>query len=173
MNCVLENIMTRRSCREFSETPIDKDKMDKILKAAIYAPTGMNKQSWQFTVIEDTKKIQHLCKTMKMALEISEDYNMYNPKSIILVSNDKDNSNGIADCACAMENMMLMASDLKVGTCWINQLKTICDVKEVRETLDSFSIPKNHIVWATLALGNPVAMPEDRERNNNAIVFVK
>lgn len=173
MNKILENMMKRKSCRAFTEEPVSKQAIEEILTAAIYAPTGMNQQSWQFTVVQDREKIQHLAGTMKAALGMTKEYNMYNPPVIILVSNEKDNTNGLADCACAMENMMLMATELNLGSCWINQLKTICDREEIREILNSFHIPENHVVWATLSLGHAAVELQDKERNENAIVYVK
>ena len=50
-NAVLDNILTRRSCRAYTDRPVSKEDLDTILKAAIYAPSGMSRQSWQFTVI--------------------------------------------------------------------------------------------------------------------------
>lgn len=173
MKEVLENILTRRTTRSFKEKQISDQELDYILQAAIHAPTGMNKQSWQFTVIQDREKIQALAKVMKIALNRDEEYNMYNPATIVLVSNEKENSNGLADCACAMENMFLMAHAQGVGSCWINQLKTICDNEGVREILREFGVPDNHIVWGTVALGYPVGEPKEIERNENSIIFVR
>ena len=50
-NAVLDNILTRRSCRAYTDRPVSKEDLDTILKAAIYAPSGMSRQSWKFTVI--------------------------------------------------------------------------------------------------------------------------
>lgn len=54
-NAVLDNILTRRSCRAYTDRPVSKEDLDTILKAAIYAPSGMSRQSWQFTVIRKRK----------------------------------------------------------------------------------------------------------------------
>lgn len=155
MNEVLNNILTRRSVRKFKPEQIKDEELDQILQAGIYAPSGMNKQSWQFTVIQNKEKIESLAKVIRQALGRDENYNFYSPATLILLSNDKDNSNGLADCSCALENIFLMANSLGIGSCWINQLKTICDEKEVRDLLNSFEIPSNHIVWGIAALGYP------------------
>ena len=55
-NAVLDNILTRRSCRAYTDRPVSKEDLDTILKAAIYAPSGMSRQSWQFTVIRQKGK---------------------------------------------------------------------------------------------------------------------
>lgn len=173
MKEVLENILTRRTTRSFKGEQISDQELDYILQAAIHSPTGMNKQSWQFTVVQDGEKIQHLAKAISKVLDKGTEYNMYNPATIILASNEKDNSNGLADCACAMENMFLMAHAQGVGSCWINQLKTICDNEEIREILREFGVPEEHIVWGIVALGYPACEPKEIVRNENAIIFVK
>ena len=173
MNEVLENILTRRSVRAFKEDQIKDDELELILKAGIYAPSGMNKQSWQFTVVQNKEKIELLAKVVREALGRDSGYNFYAPPTLIILSNDKDNTNGLADCACALENIFLMANSLKIGSCWINQLKTICDEEEVRKVLNSFDIPENHIVWGIAAIGYPANVPAVHERKARVIKFVK
>lgn len=173
MNEVLQNILTRRSVRKFKEEQIKDDELELILKAAAYAPSGMNKQSWQFTVIQNKEKIELLAKVVRKALEKDEGYNFYKPVTLIMVSNDRENTNGLADCSCALENIFLMAHSLGIGSCWINQLKTICDEKEVREVLTSFGVPENHVVWGMAAIGYLDEKPKEHERKEGTIKFVK
>ena len=57
MNEVLQNMLTRRSVRAFADTPVESEKLKTILQAATYAPSGMGKQSWQFTVVQKKEQI--------------------------------------------------------------------------------------------------------------------
>jgi nitroreductase len=173
MNAVLENILTRRSIRAFKEEQIKDEELDLILQAGVYAPSGMNKQSWQFTVVQNKEKIELLAKVVREALGRDAGYNFYAPPTLIMLSNEKDNTNGLADCSCALENVFLMANSLGIGSCWINQLKTICDEKEVREVLTSFGIPENHIVWGMASIGYPASIPAVHERKDGIIKFLK
>ena len=152
-NAVLDNILTRRSCRAYTDRPVSKEDLDTILKAAIYAPSGMSRQSWQFTVIRKKENIQELAKVVRETLNRPERYNFYDPDVIILASNEKDNTNGLADCACAMENMFLMAQELGIGSCWINQLGQTCDDPDVRAFLTKLGVPESHKVYGCAALG--------------------
>lgn len=172
MNQIYENIITRRSCRAFTNQEIKKEDLDLILQAGIYAPSGMNYQSWQFTVIRKQENIEKLAKVIQKAANRAENYNLYAPKVIILVSNDRDNVNGLADASCAMENMFLMAHSLGIASCWINQLRGICDVPEVREMLDSFGIPENHLVWGIADLGYAAVPAKKMDRNEDVIKFI-
>lgn len=174
MNEVLKNILTRRSVRSFKSEQIKDEELDQILQAGIYAPSGMNRQSWQFTVIQNKEKIELLAKVIRKALGRDESYNFYLPVTLILLSNDRDNSNGLADCSCALENIFLMANSLGIGSCWINQLKNICDEIEVRNLLNSFEIPSNHIVWGMAALGYPDSKVNTAPpRKDGTIKYVK
>ncbi len=173
MNEVLQNILTRRSIRKFKKEQIKDEELDLILKAGIYAPSGMNKQSWQFTVIQNKEKIELLAKVVRESLGRDEGYNFYAPPTLIMLSNEKDNTNGLADCSCALQNIFLMANSLGIGSCWINQLKTICDEKEVREVLTSFGMPENHIVWGMAAIGYADSASKTQEKKKGVIKFVK
>lgn len=173
MNEVLENILSRRSIRSFKEEQIKDEDLEMILKAGTYAPSGMNRQSWKFTAIQNKEKIQALAKVIRETLGRDESYNMYNPVTIILLSNDRDNSNGLADCSCALQNIFLMANSLGIGSCWINQLKTICDEPKVRNLLNEFEIPDNHIVWGISALGYAAVPPKEHTIKDGIIKIIK
>ena len=173
MNEVLNNILTRRSVRNFKDEQIKEEELELILEAGIYAPSGKNEQSWQFTVVQGHDKIEKLAKVVREALGRDEGYNFYAPPTLIMLSNDIDNSNGLADCSCALENIFLMANSLGIGSCWINQLKTLCNEESVRAVLDEFGIPKNHVVWGMASIGYPAVKPEAKPRKNGVVKFVK
>jgi len=172
MNLIYENIISRRSCRAFTNQEIKKDDLDLILKAGVNAPSGMNRQSWQFTVIRKQVNIQNLAKVVGKVANRAENYNFYAPNVIVLVSNDPENVNGLADASCAMENMFLMAHSLGIASCWINQLRTICDEPEIRSLLDSYGIPSNHVVWGIADLGYAVESTKAVVKKEDVIKFV-
>lgn len=163
MNEILKNIITRRSIRAFTNQPINQQDLEMILQAGVYAPSGNNRQSWQFTVLKHPAAIQRLAKAMGKELG-NPNYNMYAPTTAILLSNDRENTNGLADCSCALENIFLMANALGIGSCWINQLKSICDQPEIRVLLNEYGVPENHIVWGVAALGYAQSVPEAKPR---------
>lgn len=166
MNEVIKNILTRRSIRSFNEKQISKQDLEEIVKAGVYAPTGMNKQSFQFTVIQNKDIIRRIEKTVEKNMD-RPGYNMYNSGCIILVSNDRENGNGYADCACALENIFLAAHSMGIGSVWINQLKTTSDCEDTRAILNELKIPASHIVWGIAALGyNDGPAPEPKERKS-------
>lgn len=173
MNEIFENILSRRSVRAFKEQMIPKEDLMTIARAGVHAPSGMNRQSWKFTIIQQQDKIQTLAKAVAKVLEKGSSYNFYQPDALILVSNDRENSNGLADSACALENMFLMAHSMGIGSVWINQLKTICDEPEIRQLLDAYEIPENHIVYGIAALGYAKDEGKPKEKDESVIHFVE
>lgn len=162
MNPIMENILTRKSVRAFEEKPIPADELQQILQAAIYAPSGMGRQTWQFTAVTSREKIQALCAAVGQELG-RESYDMYKPEAIIIPSNERDSRWGIEDNACALENIFLAAHAFGIGSVWINQLRDTCDCPSVRTLLKEWGIPDNHVVYGIAALGY-AAPAEEKER---------
>lgn len=153
-NVVLQAILERRSIRAFSEKRIEEEDLEKILQAAIYAPSGMNRQTWQFTALVGNQKISELAKLVGQELK-RESYDFYAPAVLVLTSNERDSVWGREDNACAMENMFLAAYSLGIGSVWINQLQGICDCPAIREFLREAGILDSHVVYGAAALGYP------------------
>lgn len=152
MNQIMENILTRRSIRAFNEQAIPREELEQILQAAIYAPSGMNKQTWHFTAIVNREKIQELAGLIEKSLG-RKNYNFYKPAVLVLASNERDSKWGKEDNACALENMFLAAHSFGIGSVWINQLQDICDEEEIRAYLREVGIPEEHVVYGIGAFG--------------------
>lgn len=154
-NDVIRCLCERRSIRDFTNRPVPKAYLDVILQTGISAPSGHNLQSWQFTVLRDSKKIVHLKEVLARVSKGKKVhfYGFNDPAAVILLSNDKRNKNGVQDCACAAENMMLAAHSLGLGSVWNNAISVIYDEPEVRDLLSSFHIPETHAVVAALLFG--------------------
>lgn len=152
MNEAIKNILERRSVRRFSDKPIPAEELDLIIKAGLYAPSAMNRQTWKFTVLTKTEDIGELAKAIAKQLG-RDDYDMYKPAVLIIPSNGRESKFGRDDNACALENIFLAAASLGIGSVWINQLHGICDEPEIRALLDKYGIPADHIVFGMAALG--------------------
>ena len=158
MNEVIKNLLTRRSVRSFTDKRIKREDLELILKAALYAPSGCNMQTWRFTAVTDSEKIRALSELIGEKLG-REDYDFYNPDVIILPSNERDSRWGVEDNACALENIFLAAHSLGIGSVWINQLRGLCDDPEIRKLLREWGIPDDHVVYGLAALGYAAEEP--------------
>ena len=175
MNDTVRNILNRHSVREFEDKRIPRTLLEMIVKAGIQAPSGHNMQAWRFTVVRNKEKIEELKLLIKQTAEKKKVffYGMQNPDTLVIVSNDRRNENGIQDSSCAAENIMLAAQSYGIGSVWINALKTICDEPEIRQLLSSYGIPERHIVWSVIAMGYPAGEPKIIARKQNVVGWVE
>ena len=171
----LEALVTRRSTRNYKPDPVEREKIDKILEAGRQAPSGGNNQTSHFFVIRNREVLNKLIEMTEKAfaaMEVTENTYAsmkhsisaskkggyvfcYNAPLLIVVANRKDYGNNIADCACAIENMMVAANALDLGSCWINQLKWLNEEPEIVEYLRSFGMKEDERVYGAVSIGYP------------------
>jgi len=171
----LEALVTRRSTRNYKPDPVEQEKIDKILEAGRQAPSGGNNQTSHFFVIRNrevldklivmTEKVfaameatENTYASMKHSINASKKGGYvfcYNAPVLIVVANRKDYGNNIADCACTIENMMVAANALDLGSCWINQLKWLNEDTEIVEYLRGFGMKENERVYGAVIIGYP------------------
>lgn len=169
MNETMNTILTRRSTRKFLNKPIPDEDLQQVIQAALHAPSGMGKQTWQFTVVKNREKIQELASVIRTVLN-REGYDMYQPEVLVIPSNDRESPFGREDNACAMENIFLAAHSMGIGSVWINQLQGICDDPAVRKVLSSLGIPQGHVVYGMAALGYADDEKAEKERIGRVVI---
>lgn len=170
-----EAIITRRSTRNYKEDPVETEKINKIIEAGRRAPSGGNNQTNHFLVIQDRAVLDKLIALVETAfskMEAEEDMYIslkhsiaaakkggyvfcYNAPLLIVVANQKNYGNNMADCACAIENMMVAANALDLGSCWINQLKWLNEEPEILEYLQSLGMKEGERVYGSVIIGYP------------------
>ncbi len=172
MNPVMQALLSRRSIRRFTDRKIEPEKLDMILKAGYYAPTGRNMQTWRFTVIQNEKNIQHIKEVVKERAVLSKVnvYGFENPACLILISNDTRNATGCQDASCAAENIFLAAHSYGIGSTWLNPLFYLWEDEVIRKMLEGFGVPAGHRVWCMAALGYPAA-EENLPAKKKDVVF--
>jgi nitroreductase len=143
-------IINRRSIRKYKHQKIEEEKIISILKAAMYAPSAMNLQPWHFIVINSDKVLQETVNSIPHAEMIKQSGNA------IIVCGDssleKNESWLIQNCSAAVQNILLAAYDLGLGSCWI-AVHGMSDV--VRNLQNQFKLPSDIIPIALVALGYP------------------
>ena len=171
----MEAILTRRSTRSFRPEPVKQDVLNRILEAGRQAPSGGNNQTNHFLVIRSREVLGTLIRMTEEAFAAMEaDENTYaslrhsitaskkggyvfcyNAPALIVVANRRDYGNNLADCACALENMMVAANALDLGSCWINQLRWLNEEPALVRYLTELGMKENERVYGALALGYP------------------
>ncbi len=171
----LQAIYTRRSTRNYKPDPVEEEKLEQLLEAARQAPSGSNSQNNHFLVIRNPEVIRKLISMTETAfakMECNEDTYVslrhaiqaskkggyvfcYNAPLLIVVANRKDYGNNLADCACAIENMMVAANALDLGSCWINQLRWLNEEPALVEYLRSLGMKECERVYGAVIVGYP------------------
>lgn len=172
MNQTMETILARRSVRSFRNQPIPQEELEQIVQAALHAPSAMGRQTWKFTVVTNREKIQKLAQAVAEVLG-REGYDMYQPETIIIPSNERTSKFGKEDDACAMMNIFLAAKSFGIGSVWINQLQGICDDPKIREVLREFEIPEDHVVYGLAALGYPDDTPISEKERIGKVAYIR
>lgn len=172
---VFSCIATRHSTRKFKEEPVPQEVLDKVIEAGRQAPSGKHKNQSRFIVIRKKEVLQELIALVqqefaKMEVTQENDDNfggairaakkggyvfMYNAPVLIVVANKRDYGNRYADVSCAMQNMMLAANALDLGSCWINQLRWLQDNPVLRAYLQKLGMAEDEEVCASLSIGYP------------------
>jgi nitroreductase len=152
MNEVISCIVSRRSVREFTDKKISYDNLMQIMEAALFAPSGMNLQSWYFSGVTNDVLINSLAAAIGRSIR-RDNYDFYRPAALIIPSNDPGNPLGRDDNACAIENIMIAAHSLGIGSVWINQLQGISFEPEIRTILSECQVPPENEVYGIVALG--------------------
>ncbi|MBR3365474.1 MAG: nitroreductase [Solobacterium sp.] len=194
---VYEAIMTRRSTRRFQKRMPDEETIMKIVEAGRYAPSGGNSQTSRFFIIRDKEVLDQLAGMAKDAfakMEVTEGmypslvssitrsksgaYRFhYDAPVLIVLANKKDYGNNIADCACALENMMILANEMDLGSCWINQLKWLNEDAGLLAYFQSMGLDEDERIYGALALGyadSESGLPERKAlpRKGNPVVMI-
>lgn len=188
MNEVLRNIHARRSIRKYQDKQVPRDVLEQIIEAGLRAPSAMNRQPWHLTVVRGRAHTDRINAELKAAVgRMPENrykslvgkesyYAGYKAPTLILVSADPAASlMGEADCACLLQNIFLAAHSLGVGSCWINQLGSVCGEPGFRALLDSLGVPSANFVYGTAALGYAAddANPKEPPRRQGTVNWVE
>ena len=185
----MEAILTRRSTRKMKPDPLPRELIEQVIGAGRAAPSGSNSQTTHFLVITDRNVLSELADLVQRAfagLEIGPDAYVslrhavsaakkggyvfhYGAPVLIVMANRKGYGNALADSACALENMMIAANALDLGSCYINQLRWLNEDEGLLKYLQTLGLKENERVYGALALGRP-ATPDGLPKRQPTVI---
>ncbi len=140
---VFEAVQARKSIRAYQNTPVPREKLERILEAGRLAPSARNTEPWHFIAVTDPKKRRRLAGGL-YAKFVSEA-----PLAIVVLGDKKASSDWyVVDASLALENMVLVAVNEGFGTCVVGSFNE----EEVKKLLN---VPENFEVIALIAVGYP------------------
>lgn len=154
----LELIKTRRSCRHYTAEQVTDADLASILEAGSYAPTGHGSQDPQIIAVQNPDLMSRLARLNAQIMGVdSNPY--YDAPTYLLVFASKDNANAFQDGTCVLENMMLAAHALGLGTCWINREYQMFQTPEGQQLMKEMGVASDRIGIGALSLGHPSREP--------------
>ena len=155
-----EALLKRRSVRKFTEENVSDEQINELLHAAMSGPSACNKTPWEFYVVRNTEKLSDVKKSSLFA--------RFNSSLVIVVAGNTARAlpepitdYWIQDCSAAIENILLRATDLGLGTVWCGAYPH----KRVEGNLQAaLEMPAEHIPLGIIHIGYPAETPEPRDR---------
>lgn len=167
---VSEAMLKRRSIRKYTPERVSDSDIDMLLHYAMSGPSACNKQPWEFYVVTNEGLLTEL-------REVTKYTNIVAPAIIVVAGNTKRalplkmSDFWIQDCSAAIENILLGAVSMGLGTCWCGLKPQVRAVKKVQKILE---IPEHIEPLGLINLGHPAQNPESRNQYNaKRIHFLK
>ncbi|WP_041623569.1 nitroreductase family protein [Spirochaeta thermophila] len=158
---VIHWILSRRSVRRYRPEEVPAETIRLLLKAAMAAPSAVGKDPWRFIVMRDEEVRTQVSEGLPNGKFLAEA-----PLGIAVCGDLQAAHAGmegylVLDCAAAIENLLLAASGLGLGACWLGVYPRKERMDYLREV---FSLPGHIVPVACIALGYPAEEKEPRTR---------
>ena len=155
-------VKSRKSIKKFKNTPVNKEKLTKMIEAAMMSPSWKNNTSYKFILVDEKNKLEQISKSIMNKDDSAAQSILEAPMTAVIVA-DPDASGEVenreyylVDSAIAMEHFILSATNEGYGTCWIAAI----DEDIIKKAL---SIPQSYKVVAMTPIGE---IAESKEHNN-------
>ena len=166
-NETLQTIRSRRSCRAYEPRQITDAELDAVLEAGTYAASAMGRQSAKIVVVQDAATRAQLTR-MNAAVMGTQNDPFYGAPVVLVVLADKSVGTYKYDGSLVMENLMLAANAVGLGSCWIHRAKEEFESEEGRELLRQLGISGDYEGIGHCILGYPAGdIPAEKPRKEN------
>jgi nitroreductase len=149
----LNAIKTRSSVREYSDRPLPKEIIERIVDSGRLAPTARKEEPWEFIAVTDKAEL-------KAIADITDYGKFIKDCACAIVVCCKDTKYYLEDGCAATENMLIAAADLGIGSCWVaGDKKGYC-----QKILDLLKVPAGYKLVSMISLGYPLKKPKPLEK---------
>lgn len=159
---VIDNIMSRRSIRRYTDQQVPRELLDIILRCGINAPNARNQQAYEVRVVDDASSVAYLHENFK---------GLYNAPVYIFIANEAGFNSSLIDAGLLSENICLAAWAYGLGT--VNLGGPINAIKDNADVMRKLAFGEGYEPCLILALGYPDEAPEAKPRKEEKVQFVK
>ena len=173
-DAVIENIMTRRSIRQYKDGPVARETMQTILECGINSPSGQNKQSWEIRVVDNPETMSEIINLMTEA-NPDVDKGMIkgcfrNAPTMVFIANDPGYDFSVIDCGILSQTIMLSAWSLEVGSVCLGS--PVRFLRNSPEAIARLGFSPGYTPVICIGMGYPAESPEAKPRDFGKVRFL-
>ena len=169
----MEDLLTRRSVRSYTDEVPPMEVIEEICKAGTYAPTGMNRQSPIIIAVTNREMRDRLSK-LNAAVMGADNDPFYGAPVVLVVLADKNVHTYLEDGSLVMGNLLNAAHAKGLGSCWIHRAKEVFESEEGKQILADLGIEGDYAGIGNCILGYTAGdYPEAKPRKENWVYWVK
>ena len=170
----MENLLTRRSVRQYTAEMPPMEVIEEICKAGTYAPTGMNRQS-PIIIAVTNKELRDSLSRMNARVMGNDSIDpFYGAPVVLVVLADKNVHTYLEDGSLVMGNLMNAAHAKGLGSCWIHRAREVFETEEGKQILKDLGIEGDYVGIGNCILGyTDGEYPEAKPRKENWVYWVK
>ena len=173
-NAVIENIMTRRSIRQYKDGPVARETMQTIMECGINAPSGQNRQSWEIRVIDDPAVMAEIIDLMAKGNPDTDKGVIKgcfrNAPTMVFIANDPSYDFSVIDCGILSQNIMLSGWSLGVGSVCLGS--PVRFLRNAPEAIARLGFSNGYTPVICIGMGYPAESPEAKPRDFGKVKFV-
>lgn len=153
MNEVIRCLLERRSCKKYLPKQVDEAALQDVLQAGTYAPSGKNRQAAKILVVQKPEDIAALQRLNAAVLGNPEGKPFYGAPTVLVVLADASATTAVEDGSVVMENLMIAAHSLGLGSCWVHRAREVFASDEGKALLKKWGIEGEYIGVGHCLLG--------------------
>lgn len=170
MNEIIQAMKDRRSVRAYTDEEVPREMIEQVVEAGLWAPSGMGQQSPVILAVTDRTVRDGLSRANARVMGADSDP-FYGAPVVLVVLADRSRGTYLYDGSLAMGNMLLAASALGLGSCWIHRAKEVMDEPEYRELLGAHGLTGDYEGIGNCILGWPASIPAPKPRRDGRVVW--
>ena len=172
-NEVLKAIEARRSCRSFSPRQITAEELDAVTRAGTWAPSGMGRQAAKIVVVQDPDTVAKLERMNAAVLGNPDAHPFYGAPTVVIVFADSAVPTHLYDGALVMGTMLLAASAVGLGSCWIHRAREVFSTEAGKALMKSWGLDERYVGIGHCVLGYVQGdIPAPKPRKEDYILTV-
>lgn len=158
-NQTLETIFNRKSVRKYTERPVEKEKLETLVRAGMAAPSSRDRRPWEFVIVTDRDLLDKMGEGLPLARMLKE------TKQAIIVCGDTVKSENAwqLDCSAAAQNILLAAESMGLGAVWTAAYPYPERMKIIQ---DALQLPEHILPLTVIPLGYPTGIEKPKDKYN-------